>query len=280
MLKFLKQIKINFFFNLKLLSKFNNKKNLFFKKKYTTKILASKRLSFILRKRKKLKKIKTKRIDNGNFFFKKFFYKTLLKTRKFLKLFFFYNKKVRQKKITKTIYKNTKLINTQNNNSYEYTLYNVLLRSHFCLFLSDVLFLIKNKYVYLNATVVIQPNTETTVYDFVQLKINRYIYKYIRFSKKILKKKLALFRLNSWKFFKQKFFKQQQQLKTQKRKTPKYLYLFFLFKLDSPKHFECDYLTLSICILRYKIDNTHRSYYLNKLFSYKLFSLYNFKKIN
>lgn len=89
MLRFLKQIHLNFFFNTRFLVKTSNKKNLFFKKKYATKVLVSKRLSFILRKRKKLKKIKIKKIDNGNFFFKKFFYKTLLKSRKFLRLFFF-----------------------------------------------------------------------------------------------------------------------------------------------------------------------------------------------
>lgn len=159
-------------------------------------------------------------------------------------------------------------------------LYNIILRSHFCLFLSDVLSLITNNCVYLNGVIVTQHNITTTIHDFIQLKINKNIYKYIQFSKKLLKKKLALFRLNSWKFFKQKLFKQQQQLKTQKRKTPKYLYLFFLFRLDTPKYFEYDYLTLSICVLKYNIGNTYTAYYFNKFFSYKLFSLYNFKKIN
>ena len=280
MLRFLKQIHLGIFFNSRLLLKINNKKNLFFKKKHAMKVLVSKRLSFILRKRKKLKKIKSKKVDNGNFFFKKFFYKTLLKSIKFLRLFFFFNKKTRQRKITKTIFRNQKHNYMYNNNSYEYALYNIILRSHFCLFLSDVIFLIKNNYIYLNGVVVTQHNTTILVHDFIQLKINKHIYNYIQFSKKFLKKKLALFRLNSWKFFKQKLFKQQQQLKTQKRKTPKYLYLFFLFKLNTPKYIEYDFSTLSICVLRYNTNDTHTPYYFNKLFSYKLFPLYNFKKIN
>lgn len=73
----------------KILIKINSKKNLFFKKKYNLKTLSSKRLSIILRKRKKLKVFKIKKTDKGNFYFKKFFFKTLLKTRKYLRLFFF-----------------------------------------------------------------------------------------------------------------------------------------------------------------------------------------------
>jgi hypothetical protein len=106
------------------------------------------------------------------------------------------------------------------------------------------------------------------------------VYMYIQSSKRFLKKKLSIFRLTSWKFFKQKFFRQQQQLKPLKRKTPKYLYLFFLFKLDTPKFLEVDYFSLTIFILKPLNSQLYSTYYLNKFFSYKLFSLYNFKKIN
>ena len=87
--KFFKKFSLKFFENLNNLQKINKKKNIFFKKKYRTKILVSKRLSFLLRKRKKFKYFKSKKVDKGNFFFKKFFFKTLLKSRKFLKGFFF-----------------------------------------------------------------------------------------------------------------------------------------------------------------------------------------------
>ena len=88
--KFLKQIQFKLFFNTLHLTKINNKKNLFFKKKFNTKVLVSKRLSFVLRKRKKLKNFKSKKVDKGNFFFKKFFFKILLKSRKSLRRFFFF----------------------------------------------------------------------------------------------------------------------------------------------------------------------------------------------
>lgn len=277
--KFLKQINYKIILNTKLVSKINDKKNLFFKKKYNPKTLVSRRLSFILRKRKKLKNYKNKKVDKGNFFFKKFFYKILLKNRKSLRRFFFFNSKTRQRKLTKHIFLNQKC-GVVGNNAYEFSLFNVLLRSHFCLSISDTLSLIKNKFVFLNGALITQHNYLTLEHDFIQLKITKHIYKYIQFSKNFLKKKLSIFRLNSWKFFKQKFFKQQQQLKPQKRKTPKYLFLFFLFKLDVPKYFEVDYFTLCICLLKRQQSNISTTYYLNKFFSYKLFQLYNFKKLN
>lgn len=274
----MKQIKFKQIFSNKTLIKINTRKNLFFKKKYNTKTLSSKRLSIILRKRKKLKNIKTKKTDKGNFYFKKFFFKTLLKTRKFLKRFFFFNNKVRQSKITRSIVKCTN--SSYNYNNFELTIFNTLLRSHFCIFLKDALLLIKNGFVYLNGCVVTQHDSILNIYDCIQLRICNYTYKYIQSSKKFLKKKLALFRLNSWKFFKQKFFRQQKQLKPLKRKTPKYLYLFFLFKLDVPKFIEIDYFSLTIFLLKPASSQLYTTYYVSKLFSYKLFSLYNFKKIN
>jgi hypothetical protein len=194
--KFSKKFSLKFFENLNNLQKINKKKNIFFKKKYRTKILISKRLSFLLRKRKKFKDFKVKKVDKGNFFFKKFFFKTLLKSRKFLKGFFFFNKKTRQSRITKSIN-----LNVQNsfsrNSTFEYTLLNVLLRSHLCLFISDALYLIKGNFLYLNGKILNEHNIFINEHDIVQLKINNILYRYILFSKKLLKKKLALFRLNS-----------------------------------------------------------------------------------
>jgi hypothetical protein len=276
--KFLKQIKFKQIFNNNTINKIGIKKNLFFKKKYNPKTLASKRLSIVLRKRKKLKNFKIKKTDKGNFYFKKFFFKTLLKTRKYLRRFFFFNNKTRQTKITKSISRNSKMRLLPNN--YELTIFNTLLRSHFCLFLKDVLILLKNGFIYLNGVPVTQYDTILNPYDCLQLRICKYTYKYIQSSKKFLKKKLSAFRLSSWKFFKQKFFRQQQQLKPLKRKTPKYLYLFFLFKLNTPKYLEIDYFSLTILILKPLDVQLYTTYYINKFFSYRLFSLYNFKKIN
>lgn len=253
------------------------KKNLFFKKKNYKNILISKRLTIVLKKRKKIKLFKPKKIDKGNFFLKKFFFKILLKNRKFFKSFFYLSKEVRQKKITKILLKNTK--NTRNN-SYEYTLLNILLRSNLFLFLRDVNSYIRSGLVYVNNKVTYNYNCILNEGDCVQLVLCKSTYKYLLFSKKLLKKKLSLYRFNLWRFFKQKYFKKKQQLRPKKRKTPKYLYIFFLFKLNIPKTIEIDFLTLTLFLLKKESCFLQSSYYLNKPFSFKLFSLYNFKKIN
>ena len=265
--------------NTKILQKIALKKNLFFKKKFRKKVLISKRLSIVLRKRKRYKLYKPKKKDKGNFFFKKHFVKTLYKNRKFLKHFFFLNKKVRQNTISKNILK------TQNeflgkNSTFEYTALNIALRSHFCLFLSDTLLFFKNNCFYLNGVNLTNSNIILNKYDCLQLKVSKLIYSYIKRSKKLLRKKTKQVRYNTWRFYKQKYFKKLQQLKPKKRKTPKFIYLFYVFKLNIPRFLEIDYFSLSIYILNKEKDYTTCTYYLNKLFTYKLFSLYNYKKIN
>jgi hypothetical protein len=172
------------------------KKNLFFKKKKFKLNFISKRLSIILKKRKRLKLIKIKKPDNGNFFLKKFFFKTLLKSRKFFKNFFFLNKKTRQKKITKLIIKN-KSFSNKTNSSYEYSLLNVLLRSKFFFFIKDVVKVIKNNLVFVNGVVISDFNFIINSGDCIQLMISSLFYRYIYFSKKILKKKLALYKFSN-----------------------------------------------------------------------------------
>ncbi len=66
--KFFKKFVLNNFFKKNHSIKIYKKKNLFFKKKNFKLNLISKRLSLILRKRKKTKTFKNRKIDKGNFF--------------------------------------------------------------------------------------------------------------------------------------------------------------------------------------------------------------------
>jgi hypothetical protein len=50
--------------------------------------------------------------------------------------------------------------------------------------------------------------------------------------------------------------------------------------MNTPKFLEIDYLSLSIFFLKKPKLYTYSTYYLNKLFSFRLFALYNYKKIN
>ena len=277
--KFKKKIKIFNHLNKKKLLKINKKKNLFFKRRAVNKYFLSRRVSIVLRKRKKVKSFKRKFFEKGNFFFKKFFFKTLIKNRKFLKSFFFLNNKIRQKKLTKKIINNSKKSFTKNI-SYEYTLLNIILRSAFLPFIPDVVQIIKKGLVCVNGNKILNFNTTLNVGDCIQFNVSKKIFFFIKFCRKFLKKKAAIFRYNAWKFYKQKYFCKKQKLKWKKRKNPKYLFLFFIFRLNTPKFLEIDFLTLSIFFLKKPNINIQSSYYLSKFFSFKLFSLYNFKKLN
>lgn len=278
--KFYKNILLNFFFNKNFSIKINKKKNLFFKKKESKDSLISKRISLVLKKRKRLKIFKSKKIDKGNFFLKKFFFKTLLKNRKFLKKLFNFNGLQKQLKITRKISFFSKSLGNNTNNFIEYSLQNLLLRSGLFSSYKDVLKFVASGLVHVNGCVVLNSNLNLTQGDLIQLPVTLSLYKYILFSKKLLKKKMSLYKFSTWKFFKKKFFKKKQGLKTKKRKNPKYLYAFCHFKLNTPRFLEVDFFTMTAYILKNQNTSLQPSYYLNKSFSYKMFPLYNFKKIN
>lgn len=194
--KFFKKIRILSKTNKTVLVKINKKKNLFFKRRTLSKYFLSKRVSTVLKKRKKIKSFKRKHIDKGNFFFKKFFFKTINKNRKFMKNFFFLPNKVRQKKITKKIYNNSK--NTFiNDSSYEYTLLNITLRSGIFFFFQDTMLVLKKSLIYVNCQPVQNFHMVLNVGDCIQLNISKKVYRYIKFCVKFLKKRAALLRYNA-----------------------------------------------------------------------------------
>jgi hypothetical protein len=278
--KFIKYYTSNFFFQNKLITKTHFKKTLFFKKKPPSRVLVSRRLGIILKKRKNLvpRGYRFTTVKDGDFFFKKSFYKSVIKHRKLIKGFFFLNTKVRQKKISRRILLDQKQLLHKNSN-YEFTVLNIVLRSHFCLFLVDALLLIKRGFFYINGVYLNKVNLMLNTYDCLQLKLSKSVYKYIKDCKKLLKRKNSLIKRNTWLFYKQKDYKKEDGLKPKKRKIPKYIILFYLFKLNTPKFLEIDYPSLTIFLLK-SVGFNLSSYYLNKIFSFKLFPLYNYKKIN
>lgn len=224
--------------------------------------------------RKKIKPTtKNKKNEGSNFFFKKFFFKTLLRNRNNLKKFFLLNSKTRQDKITKLIFNRAAVFNYKNN-FLEMSLSNIIARSLFFLFLNDSFTFIKCGLVTVNS-VIQKKNTIVYAGDCIQLPINVNHFKYLKSCKNILKKKIKILRFSAWRFFKN----QRQNLKKIKKKLPSFYFLFFLFKLEPPKILELDYMTLSIFCLRCP-EGYNTTYYINKFFSTKYFSLYNFKKIN
>lgn len=277
--RFIFKSKILFLKKNKLFKKILNKKNLFFKRYYDKKILVSRRLVNILRKNKETRFLKKKRNKGKNYFFlKKFFLKTLLKSRVLLKTIFALNKKTRQKKLTKILFRKSK--NIMRNSTMEYSLYNIILRGHFFFFLNDACTYIKAGFVYLNGVAFSKHTFSVNKGDVIQIRINSLYFKYFNSCKQFFKKKMKLIRLEAYRFFKKKYYSKQNKTKLKPRKYPNYYLLFFIFKLNVPRYLEVDYTILSIIVIK-KLDiSLHTTFYLNKLYSYKLFNLYNYKKIN
>jgi len=255
------------------------RKSIFFKKRFNSKVVISKRLSFVLKK-----DIKTNGIffskPKGNFFFKKFFFKTLLKCRKYLSKFYIGFKKIRQYKLTKKILQNTKNF-FYKNYSYEYSVLNILLRSGFFLFPKDATIAIRINMVYINGFIKNDTKNILQAGDCLQINITYNFLLYYIFFKKFLKKKIFLHKRNAWIFFKENFLVNLPvNKKFKKRKNPNYLYLLFLYKFNTPKFLEVDFTTLSLFFLKKMGENNQTTCFFKKNFSLKMFSLYNFKKIN
>jgi len=255
------------------LKKINKKKIFFFKKKFNIRVLSSRRLRHVLKK-----KVRLHKHSGSKFFFKKFLFKTLLKSRKFLKNFFFNKNRMRQNTLTKKLYTLNKNLSKKSNfvNSTELTVLNILLRSNFFFFKRDAILFLQTKQVFLNNAPVFNKNAVLFVGDCLQIPISVRYYTYIRYFKKYFKKRLAEYKKDSWKFFKKKFLKRRFHIK---RKFPRYLDFFFMYKLNIPRFLEIDYLTMTIFLLKkneYKLNNIFYYKQFNKIF----FPLYNWKKIN
>ena len=175
------------------------KKNIFFKKKFNIKILNSKRVSILLKKRKNNSLVKKlffkKSSDFGNFFLKKFFFKILLKNRKNIKKFFWFNTKTRQTKVSRTIFSFSK--KNKNNENFETSLINILLRTHIFLSQKDAYVYIKSKGIFVNNMLIDKPLLSVCFGDCIQLPVSTQLYNYILFFNKFIKTKINLFRMIS-----------------------------------------------------------------------------------
>lgn len=125
------------------------------------------------------------------------FCRTLLRNRKLLKGFFYLSVKAREKKVSRGLLRTQKQF-TLKNSSYEYTTYNILIRSHFCLFLSDALVVIRNNFLYVNGICVNDIGRLVVEYDCVQLRLSKSMLHYIKKCKRILRKKVKLIRRYNW----------------------------------------------------------------------------------
>lgn len=202
----------------------------------------------------------------------------LIGSRKLLKTIFSFNQKMRQKRLTKVLFRRGQ--DLSRNRTMEYSLYNVLLRGHFFFFLKDAATYINLGNVYLNGRSYNRHTICMNKSDVLQLRINILYFRYFSFCRKFFRKKVKLMRLNAYRFFKKKYYATRDKFRLKKRRYPKYYFYFFIFKMNVPRYLEVDYTIMSIIVLR-KLDiSLQTTFFLNKMYTNKFFNLYNFKKIN
>ena len=170
-----------------------NKKTLFFKKSVTKKVLISKRLSVVLKKKTKVLR---KKNELGSFFFKKFFFKTLIKSRKTLRHLFFLKPRTRQSKITKTII-DIDNFSVPQNRFFEYSLFNILLRSYFFFFVAYINYVLCKNYIRVNNKIAYKYNQVLGLGDCIQLPLTTNYFRFFKKCKRFFKAKIKLLRYNA-----------------------------------------------------------------------------------
>lgn len=150
-------------------------------------------------------RIRQKYINMGSRFFK-----LLLLNRKIIRRVFFL-KFYKQKKITKFLTRYNKLQPKYFYRTFELMLFNVLLRSHFFFFYTDVMYFLENSYVFVNGVVVTNKYKQLLIGDRIQICFNSNYYLYVRQIKiyvnncfKKMKKKLSRFYRPRKDLYKQK----------------------------------------------------------------------------
>lgn len=245
------------------LKKFNKIKSIYFYKYWKL----NKKFRF---KNKLLSKNFSKTFD-----FKKKIFFILKENRSILKDLFF-TKFFRQKKITKFInffkhFPLKKIIRF-----FEFSLFNVLIQSHFLVFKKDVFFFLKNNLIFVNGSPVSNKFFFLNLGDRVQLILNNDYYLFFRNFNKILKSLSYKIRLSVRKLF----LKKKDLYKQKPSRTPSWVEKILFNKQVIPKYLEVDFFTLTSVIIRQPSNFYETNFVFFKFLSYFNVRLYNWKKLN
>ncbi len=188
----------------------------------------------------------------------------------------FFNKFVKQKKITKFLF-NFKKFNVNKLLFYfEFSLFNIIIQSNFLILKKDIFFFIKSGFVFVNGFCIKNKFFQLNIGDRLQILLNKNYYVYLRNFNKLLKHLNNKIKLNIKKNFSKKkdFYKQKTQ------RTPDWIFKIFFSKQSIPKYLEVDFFTLTSVIIR-----KSNFYYEYNIIFYKFLSffnirLYNWKKLS
>lgn len=205
---------------------------------------------------------------------KKGFFKVLLENRNLIKTVYFFKSKKNNflnKFISKKIFIPTKDFYLK----HEFSLLNILIRSQFFYFKSDILVAFRYTAVYINGIPVFNLNKFLNIGDRIQLVITDNYYYYFRtykfitlnFLKKIKKKMLRMFKP------KNDMYKQKSNY------IPDWIFKMIYYYNDIPLYIEVDFIIMTAVIIS-KPFRFYEYNFINWVFlSAYIYRLYNWKKI-
>jgi len=277
------------------------------KKKLINKIIKSKRLTGLFKRRLNLR-ITT--LKKRSFLF--LFLETLKKKKKFLKkkqkreIFFkkrFKNRRIlninldsriksmffENRNIFKCFLKNKKLkrqnkfskysINILNKdtktllNSFEFKLSHILIKSHFFNNVNDATFFIKNGFVLVNGELIFNPDLTLNFNDVVKINSK---FNYYFFYRSNLTKSLKMSKKINWAFHK---FIKKQKFNKFFSKIYNWISSSVYFGFDIPNYIEVDFINMTIIILIKTFDLSNVTYTNIKYINFYLTRLYNWSYI-
>jgi len=184
---------------------------MFFKKNNKLKNIHFYKYSRVLKKFKLKAEIKNKNFFKSFDFKKKLFF--FLKENRLLIKDLFFHKFVKQKTVTKFFFNLKKFNVNKLINFFEFSLFNIVIQSNFLIFKKDVLFFLKNDFIFVNGSCIKNNFYQIKVGDRVQIVLNKNYYFYLKNFNKILKNLTSKIKLNIRKNFSKKkdFYKQKSQ---------------------------------------------------------------------
>jgi ribosomal protein S4 len=181
-----------------------------------------------------------------------------------------------QKKLTTYLSKFHKLVKFKLFLFFELRLLNVLVKSRFLSDLEFSSYLIKNKNIFVNGIICLNPMLQLFVNDFVQMYINIKFYIIFKWIKSwTLKKKIKLKK----RTIKKVTFSRSNEEKTKSFTLPNWILSNKNIIEDVSNFIEVDYATLSFFILYEPISWNNFSYYNIIDKKYNIMNLYNWKYI-
>jgi len=271
-------LSLNLFFKSSDIFLFVKKYIYFFKKRKT--FINNFLYMSIAKQRKNINYKKYLSSDTNLLDYKKKIYSVILDNRKLYTNTFL--NKSRSNKVTKIIWKTSKLTINQRVSFFNNQLWVVLLKSNFIISQNDIRFILTNRLICLNNNVIninIHDKLLLKINDVISLVYNKNYFKYLfyRITKiNLFIKKFKKKYLNLSSFY----FKNITPLKEFKKNKIKIFKYLFFFRNYNNLNIEIDYFILSIYIISSSLYNSTHNYLLKKLLSIYFYKTYNWKVIN